>query len=114
AEARTLPLTLVLLLAAFGAVAAALVPVLAGVLAVSLTFGAAALVSTRWPLSILIVNVVSMLGLALGIDYALLTVSRFREALEEGSGVASAAAAQAARPPGRTGAPSGAPVAVSP
>jgi RND superfamily putative drug exporter len=112
AEARTLPLTVVLLLAAFGAVAAALLPVLAGVLAVSLTFGAAALLSARWPLSILIVNVVSMLGLALGIDYALLTVSRFRESLEAGGAVLEAAA-EAARHGGRTVALSGAPVAVA-
>jgi putative drug exporter of the RND superfamily len=112
AEARTLPLTLVLLLAAFGTVAAALLTVLAGVLAVSLTFGAAALLSARWPLSILIVNVVSMLGLALGIDYALLTVSRFRESLEAGRDVLEAAT-DAAGHGGRTVALSGAPVAVA-
>jgi putative drug exporter of the RND superfamily len=80
AERRALPVTLALLLLAFGSVAAALLPVLTGVAAVALTFGAVGLLGIHWPLSILIVHVVSMLGLALGIDYALLTVSRFREA----------------------------------
>src|SRR5260370_274269 len=79
AERRALPLTLALLLLAFGSVVAALLPGLTGVLAVTLALGAAGLVGTRWPLSILIVPVASMLGLALGIDYALLTVSRFRQ-----------------------------------
>jgi len=53
-----------------------------------------------------------MLVLALGIDYALLTVSRFREALDDGRDAA-AAAADAARHAGRTVALSGAPVAVA-
>src|SRR5260370_33770163 len=79
AERRALPLTLALLLLAFGSVVAALLPILTGVLAVTLALGAAGLRGTRWPPSLLIVPVCSMLGLALGIDYALLTVSRFRE-----------------------------------
>ena len=80
AERRTLPITFALLLFAFGSVAAALVTVASGALAVGLALGLVALAARLWPLSILAVNVVSMIGLALGIDYALLTVSRFREA----------------------------------
>ncbi len=109
AERRALPLTLGLLLLAFGSVVAALLPVLTGVLAVTLALGAAGLVGTRWPLSILIVPVVSMLGLALGIDYALLTVSRFREARPPG---VPSSAAEAARHAGGTVALSGAAVAI--
>lgn len=109
AERRALPLTLALLLLAFGSVAAALLPVLTGVAAVALTLGAVGLLSAHWPLSILIVHVVSMLGLALGIDYALLTVSRFREARAAGD---SAPAAAAARYAGGTVALSGAAVAI--
>ena len=80
AERRTLPLTLALLLFAFGSVAAAVLTVASGALAVGLALGAVAFAAGHFSLSILAVNVASMIGLALGIDYALLTVSRFREA----------------------------------
>ena len=111
AERRVLPLTLALLLVAFGALGAALLPVGAGALAIALALGAASLAASRWPLSILLQNVVSMLGLGLGIDYALLTVSRFREALARGLD-AEGAAAEAARTAGHTILLSGAAVAV--
>jgi RND superfamily putative drug exporter len=81
AERRALPLALLLLVVAFGSVVAALLPVGVGVLAVLLTMGAAALVARSWHLSIFVQNIASMIGLGLGIDYALLMVSRFREAL---------------------------------
>jgi uncharacterized membrane protein YdfJ with MMPL/SSD domain len=80
AERRALPLTALLLLVGFGAVAAAVLPVVAGALAIALALGAAALLAPARPLSILLQSVVTMLGLGLGIDYALLAVSRFREA----------------------------------
>ncbi len=111
AERRALPLTLVLLLIAFGSVVAALLPVLTGVLAVTLALGVVGWVSAFWPPSTLIVNVVSMLGLALGIDYGLLTVSRFREARASGADAMTAAQA-AARYAGGTIALSGAAVAI--
>jgi len=111
AEWRSLPVTLVLLLVAFGSVVAASLPVAAGALAVALTMGLVALLSGVWPLSILAVNVASMLGLALGIDYALLTVTRFREARAEGDSPV-AAARVAARRAGGTVALSGAAVAI--
>lgn len=84
AETRVLPLTALLLLLAFGAPAAALLPVVFGALAIGFSLGAAALLAKTWPLSILVQSVVSMLGLGLGIDYALLSVSRFREAMTSG------------------------------
>ena len=84
AERRALPLTAMLLLLAFGAVVAALVPVGAGALAIAIALGAAAVAAGIWPLSILLQSVVPMLGLGLGIDYALLMVSRFRDALAAG------------------------------
>jgi len=80
AELRILPLTLLLLLLAFRSVTAALLPLLIGILTMAMTLGAAAIVGRHWPLSILVQNVAAMLGLGLGIDYALLMVSRFREA----------------------------------
>ena len=111
AEKRALPLTLVLLLVAFGSLVAATLPAGAGALSVALTMGLVALASRVWPLSILVVNVASMLGLALGIDYALLTVTRFREARSENASPA-AAARVAARRAGSTVALSGAAVAI--
>jgi putative drug exporter of the RND superfamily len=84
AEKRAMPVTLVLLLLAFGSLVAALLPLGVGLLAISMAMGAAALLAHYLRLSILVQNLATMLGLGLGIDYALLMVSRFREALAEG------------------------------
>jgi RND superfamily putative drug exporter len=81
AERRALPVALLLLLAAFGSVVAALLPVAVGVLGVFLTLGVAALVARFFHLSIFVQNIASMIGLGIGIDYALLMISRFRESL---------------------------------
>lgn len=84
AEERAMPVTLVLLLLAFGSLVAALLPLGIGMLSISMAMGAAALLAHYLHLSILVQNLATMLGLGLGIDYALLMVSRFREALAEG------------------------------
>ena len=111
AERRALPLTLGLLLLAFGSVVAAALPVVTGALALSLALGLAATLAEWMDLSILLVNVVTMVGLGLGIDYALLMVSRFREGLSAGHG-APLAAEEAARSAGHTIMVSGAAVAI--
>src|SRR5579863_5267420 len=84
AEERAMPVTLLLLLLAFGTFVAAVLPLGIGVLSISMALGAAALLAHFLHLSILVQNLATMLGLGLGIDYALLMVSRFREALNEG------------------------------
>ncbi len=84
AEERAMPVTLVLLVLAFGSLVAALLPLGVGVLSISMALGAAALLAHYLQLSILVQNLATMLGLGLGIDYALLMVSRFREALAAG------------------------------
>ncbi len=84
AEERAMPVTLLLLFLAFGSLVAAILPLGIGVLSISMAMGAAALLTHLLPLSILVQNLATMLGLGLGIDYALLMVSRFREALAEG------------------------------
>jgi RND superfamily putative drug exporter len=84
AEERAMPVTLLLLLLAFGSLVASLLPLGIGVLSISMALGAAALLAHYLHLSILVQNLATMLGLGLGIDYALLMVSRFREALAEG------------------------------
>jgi len=86
AESRALPLTFALLLVAFGAVAAALLPVAGALLSIGVTLGMAAFVAMHWSLSILLQNVVSMIGLGLGIDYSLLIVQRFRQSAR-GTGI---------------------------
>jgi putative drug exporter of the RND superfamily len=101
AESRVVPLILLLLLAAFASLVAAVLPLAVGLLAMQMTLGAAAILSRWWHLSILIENIATMLGLGIGIDYALLMVSRFREARSEGQSP-SDASHTAARHAGRT------------
>lgn len=112
AERRVLPLTAILLVVAFGAVAAAVLPIFAGALSISLALGGAVVLTRFFPLSLLLQNVVAMLGLGLGIDYALLVVGRFREALLEGM-PSRAAAQEAGRRAGHTIMLSGAVVAIA-
>ncbi|MBV8438909.1 MAG: MMPL family transporter [Silvibacterium sp.] len=84
AEERAMPVTLFLLLLAFGSFVAALLPLGVGFLSISMAMGACALLTHFLHLSILVQNLATMAGLGLGIDYALLMVTRFREALAEG------------------------------
>jgi RND superfamily putative drug exporter len=101
AETLAIPATLALLLVAFGSLVAALIPVAIGQLAIASALAIAGFLALRWHLSILVQNLSTMLGLGLGIDYALLMVSRFREAIAvEPDGVK--AAVIAARQAGRT------------
>jgi RND superfamily putative drug exporter len=83
-ESLVIPATLALLLVAFGSLVAALIPLAVGQLAIATTMAIAGFLALRWHLSILVQNLATMLGLALGIDYALLMVSRFREAISAG------------------------------
>ncbi len=91
AERLVLPITLLLLLVAFRSVVASVLPLGVGLLAISMTLGASALLAARWQLSILIQNLATMVGLGLGIDYALLMVSQFRENLATGHSVSDSA-----------------------
>jgi putative drug exporter of the RND superfamily len=84
AESLVIPATLALLLVAFGSLVAALIPLAVGQLAIATTLAIAGFLALHWHLSILVQNLATMLGLGLGIDYALLMVSRFREAISAG------------------------------
>jgi len=79
AELFSLPVVLVLLLVVFGGVVAAGLPVLVALLGTAATLGLLAAVSAMADVSVYAVNIVTMLGLGLAVDYALLVVSRFRE-----------------------------------
>ena len=111
AEWRVLPLTLVLLLIAFRSLISAILPVLCGALTVVVALGVVAAVNQVWPASLIVVSIVSMVGLGLSIDYALLIVSRYRDGLEEGLSRPEAVI-QAARHGGRTVLVSGTAVAI--
>src|SRR6202521_4471246 len=100
-ESLVIPATLALLLVAFGSLMAALIPLAVGQLAIATTLAIAGFLALRWHLSILVQNLATMLGLGLGIDYALLMVSRFREAISSGHDGLTASAI-AARQAGRT------------
>ncbi len=111
AEAIAIPITMVLLVLAFGSAVAALLPLVVGVAGI---FGGLAILSVLASLtdvSIFAVNLTTALGLGLGIDYSLLMVSRFREELAAGSDRADAVATTM-RTAGRTILFSGATVAV--
>jgi len=73
-----IPITFVILILAFGALAAAFVPLSLAVAAVITASGILALVSQRYPLSEVYSEIVLLMGLATGIDYALFVISRFR------------------------------------
>jgi RND superfamily putative drug exporter len=100
-ESLVIPATLILLLVAFGSVVAAVIPLAVGQLAIATTLAIAGFLAARLHLSILVQNLATMLGLGLGIDYALLMISRFREAICAGYDGA-AASVIAARQAGRT------------
>lgn len=83
AEAYAFPLALVILVIAFGSVVAAGVPVLIGGASVVTTLAALYFLSGTYDMSIFSLSIATMLGLGLGIDYALFAVSRFREELDD-------------------------------
>ncbi|HEX3237694.1 MAG TPA: MMPL family transporter [Gaiellaceae bacterium] len=81
-----LPAALIVLVLVFGAVVAGLVPVLMAILSIIVALGLVAVISLEFSLSVFIVNMLTGMGLALGIDYSLFVVSRYRE--ERGHGLA--------------------------
>src|SRR5436190_752554 len=83
-EARVLPLTLVVLVVAFGALVAAMLPVIVGLLAITIALGLVTIAARYLPMSVFVLNITTMVGLGVGIDYSLLIVTRFREELNRG------------------------------
>jgi uncharacterized membrane protein YdfJ with MMPL/SSD domain len=67
-----------------GAFPPALVPILLALLAIVIAFGLAALLSQAFELSFFVTNMITMIGLAVGIDYSLFTVDRYREERRRG------------------------------
>ncbi len=79
AEIRAIPFALIILIIVFGAVVAALLPLSFALLAIGITFGLIAIISQVFEMSFFVTNVMIMIGLAVGIDYALFVLARYRE-----------------------------------
>jgi uncharacterized membrane protein YdfJ with MMPL/SSD domain len=112
AELLSIPVTLIVLLFAFGAVVAALVPMLLALTAVAATFGLIGPLSQAFPMDDAVKTVVVLIGMAVGVDYALFYVIRSRE--ERRRGLPSHEALErTARTSGRTVLVSGTTVAIA-
>nr|MDT0660706.1 MMPL family transporter [Micromonospora sp. DSM 115978] len=112
AETISIPVLLVLLVLVFGSVASASLPLAIGGLAILGAFTALRAMSYLTDVSVFSINVVTILGLGLAIDYGLFMVGRFREELARGLDVEDAIAGTMATA-GRTVVVSGVTVAVS-
>ena len=96
AEKTSLPVTLLILLLAFGALVAALVPLLIAASAVIATMGLLALPSQLVPMDPNVSSVVVLVGLAVGVDYSLFYLRREREERQAGRSASAALDAAAA------------------
>ncbi|MEH7335719.1 MMPL family transporter [Neobacillus drentensis] len=82
AEMIGLPIALIVLILAFGGLVAASLPLVIGVVSILTTMGAVYFFSYGADLTIFILNIVPMIGLALSIDFALLLINRFKEEID--------------------------------
>jgi RND superfamily putative drug exporter len=85
-ELVSLPLAAIALLVVFGSVVAAAVPLIVGGTAVVIALGTIFVVAGLTPMSIFVLNLATLLGLGLGVDYSLLLTSRFREEMAARAG----------------------------
>ena len=112
AEGFSMPVLLILLLVIFGSLGAAWIPVAIGGIAILGSFTVLRLLTLGTTVSVYSVNITTILGLGLGIDYGLFIVTRFREELRQQPTVEQAVARTVATA-GRTVAVSGVTVAVA-
>ena len=79
-----LPIALIILIVLFGTIAAALMPVGLSIAAIMVALGITALVGQVFDLTIFVTLMIIMIGLAVGIDYSLVIISRYRDELARG------------------------------
>ncbi len=84
AERVGFPVVLVVLLAIFGSLAAAILPIALGVVSVIATGAVIYAISSLMPLSIFITNTASLLGIGVAVDYSLIILARVRQELHAG------------------------------
>ncbi|WP_286231154.1 MMPL family transporter [Neobacillus mesonae] len=85
AEMIGLPIALIVLILAFGSLVAAALPLVIGVISILTTMGIVYFFSYQADLTIFILNIIPMIGLALSIDFALLFINRYKEELKQKS-----------------------------
>ncbi len=85
AELRGLPVAIVVLLFASGTLVAAGLPILLALAGIVVTFGALGVATSFTSFNLFVPNIATMLGLGVGIDYALFLVTRFREEMARGA-----------------------------
>ena len=83
-ESFGIPIALIILAVVFGALAASGLPVMLAIGSIVIALGAASVIGQGFELHVFVQNVVTMIGLAVGIDYSLFVVSRFREERSKG------------------------------
>ncbi|HEX6331297.1 MAG TPA: MMPL family transporter [Actinomycetota bacterium] len=83
-ERTGLLVALVVLVVVFGSIVAAILPLVMGVVAIGVALGLVALIGQLWDFNLFVQNIVTMIGLAVGIDYSLFIVSRYREERKKG------------------------------
>src|SRR5271167_1566575 len=84
AEQWNFPIILIVLLAVFGSLAAAAIPLALSICTVAITMGLVYLLSAHTTMSVFVTSTVSMFGIALAVDYSLFILMRFREELRAG------------------------------
>ncbi len=84
AEIFGVPVALVVLLVVFGAVLAAVMPLVLSVISIAMALVLAGLIGQLYPMNVFMLNILTTMGLAVGIDYTLFFISRYREERERG------------------------------
>ena len=84
AEIAALPIALLVLLVVFGTLIAAAMPILLAIVAVPVALAVIYAVALHYSMSIFVLNIASIIGLGISIDYSLFMVRRFRDELAEG------------------------------
>jgi len=85
AEMFGLPIAIIILVVVFGALVAAGVPLLVALTSIIVSMGISTIIGQIYPLSEIVMNIIVMIGLAVGIDYALFIVERYREERRHGA-----------------------------
>ena len=83
-EAFGIPIALLILMVVLGAIFVAMVPLVMAIVSIVLAVGLAAVVGTFFELSLFVTNIITMIGLAVGIDYSLFVLTRYREERSQG------------------------------
>lgn len=83
-EAIGIPAALIILVLVFGAFIASVIPIVLAIMAIVVALGISALIGQAFELSFFITNFITGMGLAVGIDYSLFVISRYREERRRG------------------------------